>query len=327
MKAIVYEKYGPPEVLEVKEVEKPFPGDNEVLIKVHAASIAFSDVAMVKGEPFIARLWSGLLKPKNSIPGSDMAGKIERVGKNVKHLQPGDEVYGDLSECGFGAFAEYVCADEKAVALKPSNLSYGDASTVPVSAVTALQGLLFAGQIQPGQNVLINGASGGVGTFAVQIAKSYGAVVTAVCSTGKIDMVRSIGADFVIDYTEEDFTKKDEFYDLIIAVNGYHSIGDYKQVLSPRGIYIQIGGSGAQIAEAMLLGPWFSMTGSKKLCSMGVAKPDNRDLIIIKELIEAGKVVPVIDKRYSLSEVPEAFQYFDEGHSIGKTVITMGDGN
>lgn len=323
MKAIVYEKYGPPEVLEIKEVEKPAPRDNEVLVKVYAASVAFSDVTIVKGEPFIARLWSGLLKPKNTIPGSDMAGKIERVGKNVKHMQPGDEVYGDLSGCGFGAFAEYVCADEKAVAFKPSNLSFAEAAAVPMSAVTALQGLRFKGQIRPGQKVLINGASGGVGTFAVQIAKSYGAVVTAVCSTGKIDMVRSIGADFVIDYTKEDFTEKEDLYNLIVAVNGYHPIGDYKRVLSPRGIYIQIGGSGAQIAQAMLLGPLISLAGSKKLCSMGVAKPDNRDLIIIKELIEAGKVVPVIDKRYSLSEVPEAFQYFDEGHSIGKTVITV----
>ncbi len=327
MKAIVYEKYGPPEVLEIKEVEKPIPGDNEVLVKVYAASIAFGDVAMIKGEPFIARLWSGLLKPKNTIPGSDMAGKIESVGKNIKHLQPGDEVYGDLSGCGFGAFAEFVCADKKAVALKPPNLSFAEAAAVPMSAVTALQGLRFKGQIRPGQKVLINGASGGVGTFAVQIAKSYGAVVTAVCSTGKIDMVRLLGADFVIDYTKEDFTEKEDLYDLIVAVNGYHPILDYKRVLSSRGIYIQIGGAGAQIAQAMLLGPLISLAGSKKLCSMGVAKPDNRDLLIIKELIEAGKVVPVIDKRYSLSEVPEAFQYFNEGHSNGKVVITMDDDN
>ena len=323
MKAIVFEKYGSPEVLKLKDVEKPTPGDNEVLIKVHAASIAFSDVAIVKGEPFIARLWSGLLKPKNSIPGSDMSGKIERVGKNVKLLQPGDEVYGDLSECGFGAYAEFVCADEKALALKPSNISFVEAAAVPMSAVTALQGLRFKGQIRPGQKVLINGASGGVGTFAIQIAKSYGAVVTAVCSTGKMDPARLLGADFVIDYTKEDFTQKEDLYDLIIAVNGYHPILDYKRVLSSQGIYVQIGGTGAQIAEAMLLGPLVSIKGSKKLCSMGVAKPDNRDLIIIKELIEAGKVVPVIDKRYSLSEVPEAFQYFDEGHSNGKAVITM----
>lgn len=327
MKALVYKKYGPPEVLELKEVEKPVPEDNEVLIKVHAASIAFSDVALVKGEPFIARLWSGLLKPKNTIPGSDMAGKIERVGKNVKHLQPGDEVYGDMSECGFGAFAEFVCTDEKAVALKPSNLSFGEAAAVPMSAVTALQGLRFLGQIQPGQKVLINGASGGVGTFAVQIAKSYGAVVTAVCSTGKIDTARLLGADFVIDYTKEDFTKKENFYDLIIAVNGYHPILNYKRVLSSRGVYIQIGGAGAQIAQAILLGPLISIKGNKRLCSMGVAKPSTRDLVIMKELIEAGKVVPVIDKYYSLSEAPGAFRYFDEGHSNGKAVITMGYGN
>ena len=325
MKAIVSTKYGPPDVLELKEVEKPTPKDNEVMINVHAASLNAADWHTLRADPWFLRLMGGgLLKPKNKILGFDIAGRVEAVGRNVKQFQPGDEVFG---VCDMGGFAEYVCARESALALKPGSMTFEEAAAVPVAAVTALQGLRDKGQIQPGQKVLINGASGGVGTFAVQIAKSFGAEVTAVCSTRNLDMVRSIGADQVIDYTQEDFTKNRERYDLILAVNGYHPILDYKRALSPKGIYVVAGGSMAQFFQAMLLGPWISMTGSKKMGSMGIAKPNKRGLDFIKELLEAGKVVPVIDRRYTLSEVPEAIRYLEEGHAKGKIVITLGNNN
>ena len=231
-----------------------------------------------------------------------------------------------MSVSGWGAFAEYVCARENALALKPANLSFEEAAAVPMAAVTALQGLRDKGQIQPGQKVLINGASGGVGTFAVQIAKSFGAEVTAVCSTRNLDMVRSIGADHVIDYTQEDFTQNGQQYDLILAANGYRSISDYKRALSPKGIYVMTGGSMAQLLEAMLQGPWISMTGSQKMGNM-LAKPNQKDLAFMKELLEAGKVKPVIDRCYPLSEVPEALRYLEEGHAQGKVVITVAQNN
>ena len=324
MKAIVYTKYGPPEILELKEVEKPTPKDNEVLVKVHAASANAYDWHLLRADPFLVRLMGGgLLKPKNTILGADIAGQVEAVGRNVKQFQPGDEVFG---ESGFGAFAEYVCASENALALKPANISFEEAAAVPMAAVTALQGLRDKGQIQPGQKVLINGASGGVGTFAVQIAKSFGAEVTAVCSTRNLDMVRSIGADQVIDYTQEDFTKSGQRYDLILATNGYHPISDYKRALSPEGIYVCTGGSMAQIFQSMLLGPFISMTGSKKMGN-SATRPNQKDLVFMKELLEAGKVVPVIDRRYPLSEVAEALRYLEEGHAQGKVVITVEHNN
>ncbi len=323
MKAVVYTKYGSPDVLELKEVEKPIPKDDEVLIKVHAAAANYADWALLRGKPFMVRLMvGGLLKPKNKILGIDIAGRVEAVGRNVKQFQPGDEVFGDLSECGFGAFAEYVCARENALALKPANISFEEAAAVPLAAVTALQGLRDKGQIQLGQKVLINGASGGVGTFAVQIAKSFGAEVTAVCSTGKMDMARSIGADQVIDYTQEDFTQNGQRYDLILAANGYRSILEYKRALGPKGIYVCTGGSMAQIFQSMLLGPLISMTGSKKMGNL-MSKPNQKDLVFMKELLEAGKVVPVIDRRYPLSEAAEALRYLGEGHAQGKVVITF----
>jgi len=250
-------------------------------------------------------------------------GSILFDGRNVKQLQPGDEIFGDVSECGWGAFAEYVCAREDALALKPANVTFEEAAAVPLAAVTALQGLRAKGQIQPGQKVLIYGAGGGVGTFAVQIAKSFGAEVTAVCSTRNVDMVRSIGADHVIDYTQEDFTKNGQRYDLIFAVNGYHSISDYKRALNPKGVYVFIGGSIAAMFQAMLLGPLISMTGRQKMGSMGVAKPNQKDLVFMKELLEAGKVVPVIDRRYPLGETAEAIRYLEKGHAKGKVVITV----
>ncbi len=323
MKAIVHTKYGPPDVLELKEVEKPIPNDNEVLVKIHAASVNAADWHIVRGKPFLMRLMGfGLIKPKNKIPGADMAGRVEAVGRNVKQFQPSDEVFGDLAKFGLGAFAEYVCAHENALALKPANISFEEAAAVPLAAVTALQGLRDKGQIQPGQKVLINGASGGVGTFAVQIAKSFGAEVTGVCSTRNLDMVRSIGADQVIDYTREDFTQNGQRYDLILAANGYHSISDYKRALSPEGTYVVTGGSMAQLFQAMLLGPWISMTGSKKMGSLSM-RINQEDLVFMKELLEAGKVKPVIDRRYKLSEVAEALRYLEEGHARGKVVITV----
>jgi NADPH:quinone reductase-like Zn-dependent oxidoreductase len=323
MKAIIYTKYGSPDVLEFKEVEKPTPKDDEVLVKVHAASLNAADWHLLRGKPFLVRLMGfGLLKPKNKILGADMAGRVEAVGRNVKQFQPGDEVFGEISECGFGAFAEYVCAPENALALKPASMAFDEAAAVPLAALTALRGLRDKGQIQPGQKVLINGASGGVGTFAVQIAKSFGAEVTAVCSTRNLDKARSIGADQVIDYTQDDFTKSGQRYDLILAANGYHSIWDYKRALSPKGIYVMVGGSMAQMYQAMFLGPLISKTGSKKMGFL-LQKSNQEDLVFMRELLEAGKVVSVIDRRYPLSEVPEAIRYLEEGHARGKVVITM----
>lgn len=323
MKAIVCTRYGPPDVLQLKDIEKPTPGDNDVLVRIHAASVNAYDWHLLRAKPFLVRLMGGgLLKPKNTILGADIAGRVEAVGRSVKQFQPGDEVFGDASACGNGGFAEYVSVPESLLAPKPANLSFEEAAAVPMAAVTALQGLRDKGRIQPGQKILINGASGGVGTFAVQIAKSFGACVTAVCSTGKMDMVRSLGADHVIDYTKEDFTRNERRYNLILAVNGYHPISAYKRALAPKGIYVMAGGSTAQIFQAMLLGSWMSITGGKKMGGVA-AKPNPRDLGFIKELLEAGKVVPVIDRRYTLSEVPDAIRYLEAGHARGKVVITV----
>jgi NADPH:quinone reductase-like Zn-dependent oxidoreductase len=321
MKAIVYAEYGSPDVLELKEVAKPTPKDNEVLIKVHAASLNAADWHYLRADPFLIRFTSGLLKPKNTFLGADVAGRVEAVGRTVTQFKPGDEVFGDLSESGRGTFAEYVCASENALALKPANLSFEEAAAVPLAAVTALQGLR-KGQIQPGQKVLINGASGGVGMFAVQIAKALGAEVTAVCSTLNVDIVRSIGADHVIDYTKEDFTRNGHRYDLILAANGYHPISDYRRVLTPNGTYVMTGGAMSQLSEAMIKGPWISMRGSQKMGNL-LAKPNKEDLAFMKELLETGKVKAVIDRCYPLSEVPEALRYLEEGHAQGKVVITV----
>jgi NADPH:quinone reductase-like Zn-dependent oxidoreductase len=324
MKAIVYTEYGPPDVLQLKEVEEPTPKDDEVLIKVHAASVNYADWGLLRGKPFLVRLMTGgVLKPRHKILGADIAGRIESVGRNVKQFQPGDEIFGCRD---FGTFAEYVCAGENELVLKPVSVTFEQAAAVPLAAITALQGIRDKGQIQPGQKVLISGASGGVGTFAVQLAKSFGADVTAVCSTKHLDIARSIGADRVIDYTREDFTKNGQHYDLIIAANGYHSISAFKRALSPKGIYVCTGGSMAQIFQGMLLGPWISMTGSKKMGN-SMAKTNKNDLAFLKELLEAGKVVPVIDRRYPLSEAPEALRYLGEGHAKGKVVITVEHNN
>jgi NADPH:quinone reductase-like Zn-dependent oxidoreductase len=322
MQAIVYTHYGSPDVLQFTDVEKPTPKDHEVLIKVHASSANAGDVHYLRGTPLVFRLACGLLKPKNTLLGADVAGRIEAVGSSVTLFQPGDEVFGDLSTCGRGAFAEYICASEDAVVLKPANVSFEQAAATPVAAVTALQGLRTKGQIQPGQKVLINGASGGVGTFAVQIAKAFGTEVTAVCSTRNVDMVRALGADHVIDYTQEDFTTNGQQYDLILAANGNHSIAAYKRALTPQGTYVMSGGSGAQMVQAMLLGPLISMTGRQKMGNL-LARPSTTDLRCVKELLEAGKVAPVIDRRYPLREAADAIRYLEEGHARGKVVISM----
>ena len=325
MKAIVYTEYGSPDVLQLKDVVKPAPKDNEVLVKVYAVSANAADLHLLRADPFLIRLSSGLLQPKNKILGSDIAGRVEAVGKDVTQFELGDEVFGDISAGGWGGFAEYVCAREDAVVLKPANSSFEESAAVPMAAVTALQGLR-KGQIHSGQKVLINGASGGVGMFAVQIAKSFGAEVTAVCSTRNLGLARSIGADHVIDYTSEDFSRSGQRYDLILAANGYRSISEYRRVLTPTGTYVMTGGAMAQLSEVMLKGPWISMTGSQKMGNL-LAKPNKQDLAFIKELLEAGKVVPVIDRCYPLSEVADAIRYLEEGHAQGKVVITLAHNN
>jgi len=327
MKAIVYSRYGPPDVLELKEIARPTPKENEVLVKVLAASVNSWDWDLLRGTPFANRLMFGIVKPKIGILGCDIAGQVEAVGRNVKQFQPGDEVFGDISGCGWGGFAEYVCARENVLALKLASMTFEEAAAVPQAAVLALQSLRDKGKIQPGQKVLINGAGGGAGTFGVQIAKSFGAEVTGVDSASKLDMLRSIGADHVIDYTQEDFTKNGQVYDLILDVVTHRSIFDYKRALSPMGIYVMLGGgSWARVFQTMFLGPLISMTGSKKM-GLLMHKPNKKDLNYMNGLFEAGKVKPVIDRLYPLSEVAEALRYFGEGHVKGKVVITVEDTN
>jgi NADPH:quinone reductase-like Zn-dependent oxidoreductase len=322
MKAIVLTKYGTPDVLEFKEVEKPIPKDDEVLIKVHAASINDWDWGLVRGKPFVTRLASGgLLKPKIKIPGVDIAGQVETVGGNVKKFQPGDEVYGDLSECGFGGFAEYVCVRENALALKPAGMTFEEAAAIPHAAMLAVQGLRDKGQIQQGQKLLINGAGGGVGIFGVQIAKLFGAEVTGVDSAEKLDMMRSIGFDHVIDYKKEDFTRNGLCYDLILDTKTTRSPFDYARSLSPNGIYVTVGGFMTRIFQALLLGPLISLFTKKKISILGL-KP-NKDLAYMNELFEAGKVKFVIDGPFKLSEVPDALRYFGEAKHKGKIIITI----
>lgn len=321
MKAVVYVEYGKPEVLQLTEVEKPTPKDNEVLIKIHASSINSWDWDLLRGKPFIVRL-DGLLKPKYRILGADIAGRVEAVGDKVTHLKSGDDIFGDISGCGWGGFAEYVCARADMLALKPAGMTFEQAAAVPQAAVLALQSLHSHRLILQGKKVLIHGAGGGVGTFAVQIAKSYGAEVTGVDSSRKLEMLRSLGADHVIDYTQEDFTNNGQRYDLILDVIANRSIFDYKRALSTNGKYVMIGGTTARIFQMMLLGPWISRTSSKRM-SLLLHKPNNKDLAILNELFESGKVVPVTDRCYPLSEVAQALKYYGEGHVQGKVVITV----
>lgn len=322
MKAIIYTHYGSPDVLQLKEVEKPAPKDDEVLIHVAATALNAGDWHLLRGNPLALRLFSGFSRPKHQILGADVAGRVEAVGRNVKQLQPGDEVFGDLSGCGRGGFAEYVCTPEEALVLKPASMTFEEAAAVPFAGATALQGLRGRGEIKPGQQVVIQGAGGGVGMFAVQIAKAFGAEVTAVCSTKNVEMVRSIGADHVLDYTQEDFITSGQQYDVILAANGHHSIWAYKRALRPEGRYVLTGGSDAQIYQAMVLGPWISMTGKQKMGSI-IMKPNRNDLLFLKELLEEGKIVPVIDRCYPLHETAKAIRYLEEGHARGKVVITV----
>ncbi len=323
MKAIVRTRYGSPEVLQLTEVAKPVPKDNEVLVRVHAASVNAVDWHLMRGKPLLARTGGrGLRRPKDQRLGVDLAGRVEAVGGKVTQFQPGDDVFGR----GVGAFAEYACAREDTVAVKPATMTFEAAAAVPVAALIALQGLRDLGQIQSGQHVLINGASGAVGTFAVQIAKALGADVTAVCSTRNVDMARSIGADQVIDYTQDDFTKRGHRYDLILGVNGYHPIWAYRRALRPEGIYVMVGASNTYLNRALLqvllLGPVISRTGRQKMRLL-MAHLTQKDLGIVKELLEAGKVVPVIERCYPLREAAEAIRYVEAGHAQGKIVITV----
>jgi NADPH:quinone reductase-like Zn-dependent oxidoreductase len=323
MKAIVQTEYGSPDVLSLQEVDKPLLTANRVLVQVRAASINAGDWHLMRGDPFISRLmFGGILKPKFKTLGMDVAGRIEAVGEAVTQFQVGDEVFGDLSECGFGTFAEYVSAVASALVLKPTNISFEQAATVPAAALTALQGLRDCGQIQPGQTVLINGASGGVGSFAVQIAQALGAEVTAVCSTHKIEMMRSIGADQIIDYTQADVTKNGQQYDLILDAAAYRSVFDYAPILKPNGTYVLIGGSISRLFQVLLFGSVISRMMHRKVKCLMV-KPNRSDLVILKDLIESGRIVPFIDRTYNLSEVPTAIRHIEQRQVRGKVAISV----
>jgi NADPH:quinone reductase-like Zn-dependent oxidoreductase len=321
VKAVVYTRYGSPDVLQVKEVAKPIPADDEALIKLKAVSVNKSDWETLRGKPLYARI-GGLLRPRRQILGSDIAGRVETAGGNVRRFQPGDEVFGDILG-RMGGFAEYVCAREKSLAPKPAGMTFEEVAAIPQAAVIALQGIRDKGRVRPGQKVLINGAGGGAGSFAVQLAKLFGAEVTAVDNTGKLDFMRSIGADHVIDYTREDFTRMGKGYDLILDLVADRSVFAYKRALRPRGRYFAVGGSMATLLQILLLGPLIARSSGRKIGVLAV-RPNIGDLVYITELCEAGKIVPVVDKRYPLCEVPEALRYLGEGHSRGKVIITIG---
>jgi NADPH:quinone reductase-like Zn-dependent oxidoreductase len=321
MKAIAYQNYGSPDVLKYEEIEKPTAGDNEVMVKVRAAAVNPLDWHFMRGEPYAMRVMTGLRKPKVTRLGVDMAGQVEAVGKNVTQFKPGDNVFGTCR----GAFAEYACAPESDLIIKPENVTFEQAASIPVAALTALQGLRDKGRIQSGQKVLINGAAGGVGTFAVQIARSFGAEVTGVCSTRNVEMVRAIGATQVIDYTQEDFTKSGQRYDLILDCFATHSLSALRRILYPKGRYVGVGGPNQSLVGMLtylikLL--VYSRAVSQKFV-MFIAKSSKDDMTFMCELMEAGKVKPVIDRRYRLSEVSEAIRYLEEGHARGKVVITL----
>jgi NADPH:quinone reductase-like Zn-dependent oxidoreductase len=322
MKAIIFTQYGSPDVLQLVEVEKPTPNENQVLVKVQAAAANPLDWHRMRADPFLVRLDGGLFKPKNPKLGADLAGIVETVGRNVTEFKPGDAVFGGSG----GAFAEYACVHEKYLALKPANVSFAAAASTPVVGFTALQGLRDAGQIQAGQKVLINGASGGIGTFAVQLAKASGAAVTGVCSSRNLELVRSLGADHVIDYTQEDFTRNGRQYDLIYDTVGNRSVTDYKRALTPQGTCVIAGFTTMpRLIEHMLLGPLRSKSGGKKVGMMGTAKPNKADLLVIKELLETGQVVPVIDRTYPLAETAAAIRYLETGRARGKVIITVAE--
>lgn len=318
MKAILQTKYGPPEFLELAEIEKPVFTENQVMLKVYAASVNALEWRPFTMSPFLTRVMGGLRKPKDPLLGTDVAGLVVTVGRQVTGFQRGDAVFGVAP----GTFAEYARANPTRLVLKPANLSFEAAAAIPVAALTALQGLRYRGQVQPGQKVLVYGASGGVGTFAVQIAKAFGAEVTAACSDRNVAMLRSIGADHVMDYARDDFTQIKQRYDRILAVNGYRSIWDYRRALNPGGTCVILGGSMAQVLQGLLLGALLSVVGNKKFGFI-VAQTNQQDLVALRELVEAGKVVPVIDRSYPLHEVPKALRYLIDEHAQGKVVITV----
>lgn len=317
MQAIVYEKYGPPDVLHLREVDKPTPNDDQILVKVAAASVNALDWHMLTADIFLVRLGGGFLKPVHQTLGADVAGTVEAVGKNITRFKPGDEVFGGI---GHGGFAEFALAQEEELVHKPANLSFEQAAAVPVAGLTALQGLRDAGKIQAGQEVLINGAAGGVGTFAIQVAKAYGAQVTAVCSARNQEQARRLGADQVIDYAQENFTRSGKKYDLILAVNGYHSLAEYKQALKPQGIYVSAGGTTQQIFDALLFAKWMSEKQGRTLTNVS-ATISQQDLLAMRELLASGKITPVIDKTYPLSATAEALRYLGAGHARAKIII------
>jgi NADPH:quinone reductase-like Zn-dependent oxidoreductase len=320
MKVFIYEKYGSPDVLHLAEVAKPVPRDDQILVKIHAVSINGSDREGLIGKPLYARI-GGLFRPGQRILGSDIAGRVEAVGKNNTQFKPGDEVFGEIP--GYhGGFAEYVCTHGETLARKPAGLIFEDASAIPQAGVIALQGTREKGQVQPGQKVLINGAGGSAGTFAIQLAKLYGAEVTGVDNTGKMDFLRSLGADHVVDYTREDFTKNGKQYDLILDVIAHRSAFAYARALQPNGTYFLVGGSVATLFQVLLIGPLIKKNTGKRVQILAV--PQNRkDLIAVTELCETGKIRPVIDRRYPFNEIPEAMRYVGEGLAKGKVVITI----
>ena len=322
MKAIIAPKYGGPEVLELREVETPSPKPHEVLVKVRAASLNAADFEILRGA-WTARFLSPL-RPKHKIPGSDVAGRVETVGEAVTELQPGDEIVGDLFMYGHGAFAEYVCAPENAFTRKSASMSFEEAATYPQAAIIALQALRGKKQIEPGHKVLINGGGGGMGTFGIQIAKYYGAEVTGVDSARKLDMMQSIGADHVIDYRQEDFTKRGKYYDIIVDTVARWSLSEYKRILNPGGLFVMVGGSRSAILQAAFLGPLYSRSGEQHLGLNLWSEPYNKeDMDFLEELFKSGDVVPVIDRCYPLCKIPEAIMYLEEGLALGKVVMTV----
>jgi NADPH:quinone reductase-like Zn-dependent oxidoreductase len=326
MQAMVYTEYGSPDVLQLAEVAAPTPGDDDVLIRVHAAGVNAGDWHLLRGEPFLIRLTAGLRRPKHPILGADVAGRVEAVGRNVTELQPGDEVFGDLSDSGYGAFAEYVAVPAHAVTRKPAWLSFVRAAAVPSAALTALHGLRDEAQVQPGQRVLVNGASGGVGSFAVQIAKALGAVVTGVTSTRNVELVRSLGADHVVDYTQEDFTCAGQRYDVILDVAAFRPFAEHERALVPGGVYVLVGGSFRQNLAVMALGPWRSRRSGLRFRTF-VKQPKPHNLAFVRELLDAGRLAPAIDRCYPLGEATEALRYLGTHRARGKVVITMGHGH
>ncbi|HML23286.1 MAG TPA: NAD(P)-dependent alcohol dehydrogenase [Aggregatilinea sp.] len=325
MKAMVYTQYGSPDVLHLEDVATPTPAEDEVLVKIYASSVNAADWHLLHAKPFLARLDNGLFKPKRAILGADAAGRVEAVGSAVTLFKPGDEVFGDLFASRHGAFAEYAAVPERLLVLKPANITFEQAAAVPLAGVTALQALRHA-NVQPGERVLVNGATGGVGSFAVLIAKAYGAEVTGVCSPAKMDTVRSLGADHVIDYTQEDFTRNGQQYDVIIDVAANRSASDYKRALRSKGRYIFVGFSTmGHMISTTLRGMWITRTSDKKFIFMGTAKPNQPDLLILSEMLTAGKIMPCIDRTYSLSEVPDAIRYMESRRIHGKVVIRVAE--